>query len=62
VPNSDVTALLSDIISEQEELLWVNDGLNYCPLEIRNCFEKEKLGGRNRGKIYKNYKKDKCLS
>lgn len=46
MPNSDIIALLSDIVFEQDELLWVNNRLNYCPLEVRNCFEKEKEGER----------------
>lgn len=48
-------ALLSDIIFEQDELLWVNLRLKYCPLEVRNCFKKGE-------KISKNYEKEKCLS
>ena len=39
--SSDII-LLSYIIFQQYELLWISDRLNYYPLEFRNCFEKEK--------------------
>lgn len=39
--SSDII-LLSYIILQQYELLWISDRLNYYPLEFRNCFEKEK--------------------
>lgn len=57
--SNSVIALLSDIIFEQDELLWVNGRLNYCLLEIGNCFDKEKEEERERGKIHKKY--EKCL-
>lgn len=59
MPNSDVIVLLSDIIFEQYELLWINDRLNYCPLEVRNFLKRERRG--ERGKMNKNYEKEKHL-